>query len=66
MKDSVRETFHLSRFRNMTNEEVARELGISVKTVEYRMSSALRILKKNLRDFIQIVVIILSNLLNYE
>lgn len=66
MKGPVRETFHLSRFRNMTNEEVARKLGISVKTVEYRISSALRILKKNLRDFIPVVVIMLSNLLNYE
>jgi RNA polymerase sigma-70 factor (ECF subfamily) len=66
MKDSVRDTFHLSRFCNMTNEEVAKELGISVKTVEYRMSSALRILKKNLRDFIPVIVILLSSLVNYE
>ena len=66
MKEPVRSAFHLSRFCNMTNEEVAKELGISVKTVEYRISSALRILKKNLRDFIPVVVIMLSNLLNYE
>ena len=66
MKEPVRSAFHLSRFCNMTNVEVAKELGISVKTVEYRISSALRILKKNLRDFIPVVVIMLSNLLNYE
>ena len=59
MKEPVRETFYLSRFRSMTNEEVAKYLGISVKTVEYRISSALRIVKKNLRDFILIVVICL-------
>lgn len=59
MKPQVRETFHLSRFRNMTNEEVAKHLGISVKTVEYRMASAMRIIKKNLRDFILVVVICL-------
>ncbi len=66
MKPNVRETFHLSRFRNMTNAQVAEHLGISVKTVEYRIAAALRIVKKNLREFIPIVVIILLYLLNHE
>lgn len=66
MKPKVRETFHLSRFRQMTNIQVADHLGISVKTVEYRIAAALRIVKKNLRDFIPIVVLALLYLLNHE
>lgn len=57
MNEKVRETFYLSRFKSMKNEEVARELDVSVKTVEYRMAAALRILRKNLKDFIQVVII---------
>lgn len=57
MNEKVKEAFCLSRFKNMKNEEVAQELDISVKTVEYRMAAALRILRKNLKDFLQVVVI---------
>ena len=57
MNDKVKETFCLSRFKNMKNEEVAQELNISVKTVEYRMAAALRILRKNLKDFLQVIII---------
>lgn len=52
MNEKVKETFWLSRFKNLKNEEVAQKLEVSVKTVEYRMAAALRILRKNLKDFI--------------
>lgn len=63
MNDKVRETFCLSRFKSLKNEDVARELDVSVKTVEYRMAAALRILKKNLKDFIHIVIILFTFIL---
>lgn len=52
MNSKVKDTFYLSRYKNLKNEEVARELGVSVKTVEYRMAQALRLLKKNLKDYL--------------
>lgn len=43
-----RETFKLSRFTPMTNKEIAIKLNISEKTVEYRLSQVLKILKSHL------------------
>ncbi|MFB0973358.1 MAG: RNA polymerase sigma-70 factor [Bacteroidales bacterium] len=60
MKENVRITFRMSRFDNMKNYEIAKKLNVSVKTVEYRMASALRILKKNLRDFISFIVLFIG------
>jgi len=45
-----KEIFLLSREQNLTNAEIAKKLGISVKTVENQMTSALSEIKRNLRS----------------
>lgn len=40
--------FKLSRFEEMTYDEIAQELDISKKTVEYHISTALQILRKTI------------------
>lgn len=52
MSENVRYTFLLRKVNNLKNTEIAQVLNISVKTVEWRMMSALRILKHNLREFL--------------
>lgn len=52
MPPTVKETFLLSRNENLKYSELAAELGVSVKTIEYRISSALRILRTYLKDYL--------------
>lgn len=52
MPINVKNTFILSRFKNMKYYEIADELNISVKTVEKRISEALKILRVSLKDYL--------------
>ena len=45
---ACRNVFILSRFEGKKNEEIARELGISKRTVETHISKALRLLRQKL------------------
>ena len=47
-----RTVFQLSRQEGLTYPEIAKEMGISAKTVENQMGKALRILREQLHDFL--------------
>lgn len=49
----TREVFELSRFHNHTNREIATLLKISEKAVEYHITQSLRIMRQELRDYVQ-------------
>jgi RNA polymerase sigma-70 factor (ECF subfamily) len=52
LPEQCRETFKLSRFEGLKNQEIADKLNISVRTVETQIYRALKILKENLKDYI--------------
>lgn len=56
----VRETLILSRYEKLKYPEIAQRLNISVRTVEARISKALKFLQHNLLIYKSLVLIILS------
>jgi len=52
MSKTVRDTFILSRYKKMSYAEISQIEGITPKAVEYRIMSALRILRKKCKDYL--------------
>jgi RNA polymerase sigma-70 factor (ECF subfamily) len=52
LPDRCRAIFLLSRFSGLGYKDIARELNISVKTVEAQMGKALKHLRKRLAEYL--------------
>ncbi|SHF91633.1 RNA polymerase sigma-70 factor, ECF subfamily [Mariniphaga anaerophila] len=52
MSPRCREVFELSRIKGMKNQEIAEGLGLSRRTVEHHISSALKSIRNNLALYI--------------
>lgn len=52
LPDRCRTAFEYSRFENLSYPEIAQEMGISVKAVEALISRSLKILRKELKDYL--------------
>ena len=46
-----KEIFIRSRYENQSNKEIAEALGLSIKSIEYHITKALKILRKMLIDY---------------
>lgn len=51
------EVFRLSRFQDLTYKEISEQLNVSIKTVENHMGKALRIMRKELEEYLPMIVI---------
>jgi RNA polymerase sigma-70 factor, ECF subfamily len=62
LPEKCRAIFHLSRFEHLRYQEIANQLEISIKTVETHMVKALRILRKEMKEFLPVLAVVLFNL----
>ena len=58
LPESYRVAFEMNRFQNKTYQEIASELGVSAKTVDYRIQQALKILRVELKDYLPLVILV--------
>lgn len=59
MSAEIRNTFLMSREEGLSYKEIAERAGVSVKTVEYRITKALKLLTKNLSEFLTVLLLFL-------
>ena len=57
LPESYREAFIMHRFKDMSYKEIAELLNISTKTVDYRIQQALKLLRKELKEFLSLALI---------
>ena len=55
LPESYREAFELNRFQNMTYNEIAFKLGLSPKTIDYKIQQALKILRHELKEYLPLL-----------
>lgn len=58
LPEKCREIFVMSRMKGLKNEEIADQLSLSKRTVETQISKALKILRHELKDFVEILILI--------
>ena len=62
LPEKCRAIFHLSRFEELKYQEIATQFNISIKTVETHMGKALRILRKEMKEFLPFIALMLFNM----
>ena len=61
---TTREIYMLSRYKYLKNSEIAKKISLTEKSVEYHISRALEILRKYLKDYLPIILILSMVILN--
>jgi len=62
LPEKRREIFELSRFEGLKYHEIAEKLNINVKTVETQMTRSLEFMRKYLKEFMTVIVLILNTI----
>lgn len=64
LPEQCRLIFTMSRFEELKYQEIADQLNLSVKTVENQMGKALKIMRVQLKEYLPLLAILMSNLLD--
>jgi RNA polymerase sigma-70 factor (ECF subfamily) len=65
LPEKRREIFELSRFEGLKYHEIAERLDLSIKTVETQMARSLEFMRKYLKEFITVIILIINVLTNH-
>ncbi len=57
LPDAYREAFIMNRFEEKTYQQIADELNVSPQTVAYRIGQSLKILRKELKDYMPLFLL---------
>jgi RNA polymerase sigma-70 factor (ECF subfamily) len=60
LPDNLRQTFLLSRVEQLSYKEIAERLNITVKSVDNRLARTMKILRKELQDYLPIFMLALG------
>ena len=60
LPESYRIAFEMHRFQNKTYQDIATELNVSSKTVDYRIQQALKQLRTELKDYLPLLLFLAS------
>lgn len=59
LPEQCRAVFTLSRYEGLKYQEIADQMGISVKTVENQMTKALKVLRTHLADYVTVYLLLM-------
>lgn len=60
LPNTYREAFIMSRYKNMSYKEIAHLLGVSPKTIDYRIQQALKTLRVKLKDYLPLLLLLIE------
>lgn len=58
LPQDYRESFVMHRFQQMSYKEIASTLGVSPKTIDYRIQQALKLLRIELQDYLPLILLL--------
>lgn len=61
LPDRYRKSFEMSRIEGKTHMQIAEELGIAPQTVNFHISEAMKQLRKDLKDYLPLLLFIMSS-----
>jgi len=60
LPEDYRKAFTMNRFENLTYNEIAEKMNVSSKTIAYRISQALKLLREDLKEYLPLLVFLLK------
>ena len=58
LPEKYQEAFVMHRFKDMSYKEIALQLNVSTKTIDYRIQQALKILRNDLKEYLPLLVLL--------